>query len=293
MSDELLSTTEVAKYLKVNVSTIKRWANAEKLICFKTIGKHRKYRLKDVIDFAEKNSFDVSPVVTGYAKNNEKFNEISFAVYSKDVKKLSEILYNLLIKGDRDMVTRFFKFIYTGKIDLVTIIDDIIFPAQHKLGELWKKKKIGVDTEHIATFTNMQSFIKLQDIVNKKSPNGLVSVAGCFEGEFHSFGIVAISSLLEAEGWTNYVIGDNTPAISFINTIKNYKPALVCISATYISDEKSFIRDCKRLVLASHKAGTKITLGGSPEKLEKFKNIKFDGFIKNAKDFMKFISENF
>jgi excisionase family DNA binding protein len=48
---EFYSTAELARLLNVNASTVKRWANSGRLHCYKTIGGHRRFSLKQVREF--------------------------------------------------------------------------------------------------------------------------------------------------------------------------------------------------------------------------------------------------
>src|SRR6187401_3370429 len=48
---DILSTRSVAEVLGVSEATVKRWADAGTLRCFRTPGGHRKFRLRDVKAF--------------------------------------------------------------------------------------------------------------------------------------------------------------------------------------------------------------------------------------------------
>ena len=47
------STIEIARMLRVDSSTVKRWADSGKLLCCKTVGGHRRFSLKQVRQFVE------------------------------------------------------------------------------------------------------------------------------------------------------------------------------------------------------------------------------------------------
>ena len=46
------TSTDLAKLFCVNESTVKRWADAGKLSCFRTVGNHRRFTSGDVVEFA-------------------------------------------------------------------------------------------------------------------------------------------------------------------------------------------------------------------------------------------------
>jgi len=55
-SEELLSPKQAAKILMVSPITIRKWAQKNKLKAFTTAGGHRRFRLKDLKEFAEQNN---------------------------------------------------------------------------------------------------------------------------------------------------------------------------------------------------------------------------------------------
>ncbi|MBP1647649.1 MAG: putative cobalamin binding protein [Bacteroidetes bacterium] len=48
---KLYSTADVARLLRVDASTVKRWADSGKLVCFRTIGGHRRFNLNQIREF--------------------------------------------------------------------------------------------------------------------------------------------------------------------------------------------------------------------------------------------------
>ena len=57
---DVLSTRQVAQLLGVGEATVKRWADAGEIDCFRTPGGHRKFRLRDVTAFVQKRHFAVT-----------------------------------------------------------------------------------------------------------------------------------------------------------------------------------------------------------------------------------------
>ncbi|MDP9223211.1 MAG: BldC family transcriptional regulator [Actinomycetota bacterium] len=50
VSEPLLTPAEVATMFRVNPKTVTRWAKAGKLTSFRTLGGHRRFREKEVLD---------------------------------------------------------------------------------------------------------------------------------------------------------------------------------------------------------------------------------------------------
>jgi len=60
MTSTILSTYEVASMVSVTETTVKRWADEGKLPCAKTFGGHRKFKMKDIIEFAEQYGYPLA-----------------------------------------------------------------------------------------------------------------------------------------------------------------------------------------------------------------------------------------
>ena len=54
---DVLSTRQVAQLLGVGEATVKRWADAREIDCFRTPGGHRKFRLRDVTAFVQQRNY--------------------------------------------------------------------------------------------------------------------------------------------------------------------------------------------------------------------------------------------
>src|SRR5512142_2560591 len=63
MNSDVLSTRQVATLLGVGEATVKRWADAGEIDCFRTPGGHRKFRLRDVTAFVQTRGYDAPGVL--------------------------------------------------------------------------------------------------------------------------------------------------------------------------------------------------------------------------------------
>ena len=68
MKTDVLSTRQVAQLLGVGEATVKRWADAGEIDCFRTPGGHRKFRLRDVTAFVHKRHYEVAETLPGNQK---------------------------------------------------------------------------------------------------------------------------------------------------------------------------------------------------------------------------------
>jgi len=292
MNQKLLTSSEVAQLINVNVSTVKRWTDNGEIKCTHTLGKHRKYRFRDVIDFAEKNHIQINPSqFYPEAENSEEISKINFAVYSNDFQFLSDTFYHYILGGNKIKAESLLKLIYGHKITPETIFDSVVAPSLIRIGSDWYENKIGIEEEHLASNITLHSIIKLQDVITKKEPNGYVSVCGCLTDEYHNIGITCVNNLLESEGWESYLLGSNTPASSFIKMIEQYRPHLVCISTSVINNAKIFIDEVNAVYRFTKKHKGKLAVSGSALTPEIRAKIKTDYSTNTANELLKILRE--
>lgn len=292
MNQKLLTSSEVADLINVNVSTVKRWTDNGQIKCTHTLGKHRKYRFRDVMEFAVNNHIQVNPVhLYSDEINKEEIKQINFAVFSNDYQFLSDTFYNYILSGNKFKAESLLKLIYGYKVPLGIIYDSVIAPSLKRIGQEWYENKIGIESEHLASNITLQSVIKLQDVIAKKEPRGYVSVCGCLTDEFHNIGITCVNNLLESECWESYLLGSNTPASSFIKLIEQYKPHLVCISTSVIKDINLFSEEVNSVYRVIRKYKGKLAVSGPSLTPEIRKKISMDFSPDSANQILKILDE--
>jgi methanogenic corrinoid protein MtbC1 len=264
MSKPHLSTYDVARILTVNESSVKRWANNGDLKCFKTPGGHRKFLLKDVIEFSEKYSIETWTNATAIKNiNGSKGKDLELAILSKNFESLSIFLESFINKNEHEKAIDFLNILYANKISLSDIYDRIVQPVLEHIGYLWEKDKLPIDVEHLSTEIVRRVLNKFEESIHKKEPNGYSAICSCPEGEYHDIAINCVRYALEAQGWLVYYMGANLPAASLIKAIKSYKPNLVCISMTDRYYKKIILRALSKIYSVVKNTGGRLVLGGS------------------------------
>lgn len=291
MKPGLLSTNDVSKMLKVNESTVKRWTDKGSLQCIKTPGGHRKYKMKDVVQFMDSFSYDVTDMLVPAKEQLSKITvSTDYAILTKDFPVLSDIFFNTVLEGNRENTFQYLNFLYSNRISQIEIYERILFPAFHKIGEQWMQKKLGIEQEHLASNTAQHALIKLQDHIHKKPKHGGIALCGCLENEYHEIGITCINNILEAEGWTTFYLGTNLPRESFIDAIENYVPNIVCVSTMTPKSQKQLIEDCAALHETTEIINAKLIVGGIAAASPLKKKINADCIPNSISELITFVS---
>ncbi len=290
MKSGLLSTADVSNMLKVNESTVKRWTDKGSLKCIKTPGGHRKYRMKDVVDFMETFAYDVTELLV---PGKEHFSTITvstdYAILSKDFNALTEIFYNTILKGSREDTFHYLNLLYANRISQIEIFDRILFPAFQKIGSKWMNNELGVEQEHLASNTALHAILKLQDHITKKPKHGGKALLGCLEDEYHELGITSVNNVLDAHGWTTYYLGANLPTESFVDAIEHYVPDVVMVSSMTPKSKRWLIEQCGLLRETSQIIGAKLIVGGIAASDTLKKKIPADFVPSSIADVMTYI----
>lgn len=261
MHGTILSTADVARLFNVTETTVKRWADDGTLRCQKTPGGHRKFAIRNVIDFAEKNNFEPSGILE-LSSTDFLAPKIHMAVMSHDFSQMVDAFVQKALSPSKTDLFNYLSYLYEHRIHLVDIYDRILRPAMEIIGERWARGEIDISHEHRATYETLDALAKLQAQISIKPVNGLVAVSACPGSEVHELGARCVSYLLESEGWATHYLGARTPAASIVQAVHELRPDLVCLSLTY-PDRAAVGADLLReIVEATHACGGKVVAGG-------------------------------
>lgn len=292
MLDSILSTQEVASLLSVTETTVKRWADDGKIRCSKTLGGHRKFSLRDIIQFAEKNSYTISGTLAP-PMNSRQMEQLEFSVQTRNYGRISDVLLEELLQVDREGLTALFLYLAKHHIPFPSIIDEVIRPALVEIGHLWSRGEVSIDHEHRSTQALLESLVRVAPDLHRKPLNGLNVILACPEGEHHDVGLRSLSYALEGEGWTTHYIGANTPVDSIKSAINTIQPDLICLSFTIPPDNRSFVESIKLVGKHAHAKKAKLLVGGFFVGSYKEADLECDHIALSATDAIKFAKDAF
>lgn len=288
MKEAYLSTREVADLLSVTETTIKRWTDSGSLDCVKTLGGHRKYLLKDIEEFAEKNNIAFSGMSAPLQE--EGMEKLGYALYSKNIAAGVDVILKEALKGNREGIFNLLMYLVKNRLKFVDIIDQIINPVLDKVGKLWETNKIKIEQEHLASDTIRTALARLVVYLPHQIKKETKVICACCEGENHDIGIQALAYELELSGYTLQYLGANTPFESLVNILKKEKPDYLCLSATSPSiSKKDFIKGIQAVALTAKKTKTKLITGGIYFRNYDKETLGSDKVVNNLRETMIFI----
>ena len=261
MKKTILSTADVARMFSVTETTVKRWADEGTLRCHKTPGGHRKFEMRQVVEFAEQNNFD--PVGTLEVVGGERISaSLQLAVLSRDHEALVREFVERALSPSRTDLYGLLSFLYEHKVPLWEIFDLVVGPGMNEIGERWARGELGINHEHRASYETLESLAKLQSRILIKHGEEHAVLLSALGEEQHEIGLRCASYLFESEGWRTHYLGARIPARAVLDSIAEVRPAVVCLSVSLPGDLALLRQDIAEINVAARTIQAHVIIGG-------------------------------
>ena len=247
MTQDLMTTQEVAQLLGVGPTAVKRWADEGLLPCIKTAGGHRRILRADAEKFmrgglASQAPAEVSPLP---AENPEMERWLEILV-SED---LSYALEGLLLTE-------------RARRGSWAAVADHVGQVMEQVGLCWSRGEWTVLQEHLASERLVRSLLKAGETLELpyRAPKALLVAP---DGEDHTLGLSLLEIVVRECGWKTVWAGRRTPVEELTAMILEGKVDLVASSATaYLNDPQSLSDWVEKVGGACQKARIQLVVGG-------------------------------
>ena len=257
----ILSTADIARLFNVTETTVKRWADEGTLRCQKTPGGHRKFEIRSVVEFADRNNFE--PIGTLAIPEDDRLAQrIQVAVLGRDFSELVAAFVEKVLSPEGTDLVAFLSYLYQHHVALWELYDLILAPGMAEIGVQWKRGEIGISHEHRASYGILDAIAKLQAQVHTKPPNGLSALCACLGDEEHEIGLRCVSYLLESEGWSACHLGAHVPRDAMKSALHEMRPTIICLSATLQAVNDHRREELDSICTEAHLIGARVFLGG-------------------------------
>jgi excisionase family DNA binding protein len=253
MSTDVLSTRQVATLLGVGEATVKRWADAGEIECFRTPGGHRKFRLRDVTAFVQKRQYEAAgPLPSGVAQGAAELGEAALQHF-----------HDASLRGDAPALVAQLAGLRLRGHSLAELFDEVAVPALHRIGEEWAQARLSVAEEHVASQAVIDALARSQPLAEPpgepvRSDRGTAVVAAV-AGELHDIAPRMAACLLRAQGFEVLAPLAQTPARDLADLILRTRAVLVALSSTISSDVGEQVG---MSVSAARQTGGRVLVGG-------------------------------
>jgi len=276
-----LTTSEISKIFKVNVSTIKRWIDKGFFRVSVTSGGHRRVDPKDFKAFIAKypklagNSYVIKKIIKGKELNKKALNWQNYYIY----------LYSNSSLNVQNKLEEMFLM----NVSVVDILQNVVAPTLVHIGKLWQKGKISIYDEHRMTFLLRMDLLGLEKLISGRIGFGSpTAVLGCVAGDNHEIPLLMLHLLLKQQGYRTVILGINNPASEIIHASRKEYASLICLTQTFSKirldsyfDKVYKYAKSSKVWLASGGAGWPITLRKSKKGYRYFDSLsEFNKFSK-------------
>lgn len=113
---------------------------------------------------------------------------------------------------------------------LEEVCTNFIEPVLVEIGARWATGELSVTVEHFATRLIARRLSMIFNMVSPVTGRGTI-VAACAPGEEHEVGLLILAIFLSRRNWRVIYLGANVPISDLVETVRQVRPDLVCISA--------------------------------------------------------------
>lgn len=250
-----LSTVHAAAALGVSVSTVKRWVDEGILPAHRTAGGHRKLLRAEVLALARQGALprgDLAALRVAPAGDRPA-----------DPGAIAAALQAALLRGDGAEVGGLIRQTYRSGVPVETLADRVIAPAMAQVGHAWATDRIDVWQEHRATQLCAAALYDLKDELEARAePDRPVAVGGAPEGDPYLLPTLLAQFVLLDAGWEAINLGPNTPLPSLLKAVRELRPRLLWLSASYLADPAQFIAAYLEFYRSAEAQGIPVAVGG-------------------------------
>ena len=253
MTTDVLSTRQVATLLGVGEATVKRWADAGEIECFRTPGGHRKFRLRDVTAFVQKRQYHAAgPLPETMPQGADELGEAAIAHFQETA-----------LRGDTPSLVAQLAGLRLRGFALAELFDEVVTPALYRIGEKWAQAKLSVAEEHVAAQAVVDALARAQPLAEPPGepvrPDRGTAIVAAVAGELHDIGARMCACLLRAQGFEVLAPLAQTPAHDLADLILRSRASLVALSSTMNADIGEQVA---MSVAAARQTGGRVVVGG-------------------------------
>jgi excisionase family DNA binding protein len=242
---DILTTRQVADMLAVSEATVKRWADAGTLLCFRTPGGHRKFRAADIADFRRRHQYDIEKAAGEGVDGSDYVAQFRSMALSGDSDRLVTLIAQLRMKG----------------LSLAAVFDTVAGPALIDIGERWARGAVTVAQEHLAAQTVVEALSRVRALIEVPATKGRVLLAAPGE-EQHDIALRMMAVLLVGMGYSAMMLGARCPVPDLALMITADKPSAVVLSFAVTHPFESVRESVNQVAIATRSVGAKLFVGG-------------------------------
>ncbi len=126
------------------------------------------------------------------------------------------------------------------------LIEKLIVPLMHTIGDLWRDGVLRVNHEHMASAV-VRSFLGNIRVAYETSPTAPGIVITTPVGQLHELGALMAAATASSEGWRVTYLGPNLPAEEIVAAVRQNKAKAIGLSIIYPGDDARMSDEMQKL----------------------------------------------
>jgi MerR family transcriptional regulator, light-induced transcriptional regulator len=243
MSDELLRIGELSRLVGVPVELLRAWERRYGLLePARTAGGFRLYSEDDIALVRTMRAHldrGLSAAEAARVTLAEP-RESSTPIVADGAGELARALERFDEIGAQEVIDRLL-----ATVTLEVVLQRVVIPYLHELGEKWQRGEISVGQEHFASNVlrgRLHGLARGWD--RGAGPRALLS---CAEAELHDLPLLIFGVALRSHGWRISYLGADTPRASLAQAVDALAPTAVVLSGTVPGVFDPLIRELREV----------------------------------------------
>ncbi len=174
--------------------------------------------------------------------------------------QLAKRYLDALLEGDEETAAAAVRSMIAEGASIADVYTKLLTPSMTRLGKLWRKRKINVAQQKLATQITLSQMDKLRSLTVAKQKSRYRVLVCCIQGEMHSTGARMAADLFRLEGWSVDFLGADVPTEDILAMVHRRRPHVLALSVTM----KSNLSQVRALLeaLRNLAASPKLLIGG-------------------------------
>jgi len=197
-------------------------------------------------------------------------------------------MYETVVRCDRDGAAKLARRALADGVPPVRALEEGFAPGIRKVGDLWEEGEYFLP-ELLSAAEAMKAAMAIIEPALRseggKAPESRATVViGTIQGDIHDIGKSLVAAMLSATGFKVVDLGPDVAFHRFIESVKEEKADLLCMSAlltTTMSGQGEVVRLLEEQGL---RRDVRVLVGGSPVDAAWAERIGADGYAPNAMD---------